>query len=246
MLNIALCDDQPEELAKLENQVEQYRRARPSLELGAFCCPSASYVLDAEVAFDIYLLDILMPGLNGIELGKELRTYAPVSPILYITNSPDFALSAYRTEAMGYLTKPIEQTEFFHAMDQAVLQSHKNKAGIIPVCVDEGVRGVYFHELISVEAAGWTLIFYLMESTVKSASRKVRFSDLWERLQVDGRFLMVRRGCLVNMDFIELIGHEFLQLADGRKIPIPKERRAIARKTYLEYCHNRLGGGKRV
>ena len=246
MLNIALCDDRPEELAELRVLLEDYRRSRPSLELAVFCFPSASGVLDAGVEFDIYLLDILMPGLNGIELGRELRQSAPAAPLLYLTISREFALDAYSAEATGYLVKPIGRAEFFHAMDRAVDQCRRTRAGMIPVWTEDGVRGVFLHELLGVEAAGRTLDFHLLDEVVKTTGRKMSFGQLWEMLREDSRFLLVRRGCAVNMDLIVFMGDTDLELADGCRIPIPRDHRAQARRTYLDHCRRRFGEGAKA
>lgn len=56
---------------------------------------------------DVALLDIEMPGLNGLELAKRIRQYAPTTKIIFTTGYEHFAVDAFKIHANGYLLKPI-------------------------------------------------------------------------------------------------------------------------------------------
>lgn len=244
MLKLAICDDRQSDLAELQALLEEYRETRRELELAVFAYSSASALLDAGSDFDLFLLDILMPGLNGIELGQELRRKNPMAPILYLTTSRDFALESYRTEAMGYLLKPVDRDALFRNLDRATERCVMEKARALVVYVEDGMRRIFYYELVCAEAARRTLFFHLTNGTVlASAGRKLNFSKMWEILRGDGRFLLVRRGCLVNMDRVEWFRETGLELAGGQRISLPRCRRAELRKAYLEYCHRQFGQG---
>ena len=75
-MKIAVCDDRPEHLKKIRELLEKYQQTRPGLESQAEYFLSGAELLDqAEErgGYDLYLLDILMPGENGISVGKRLR-----------------------------------------------------------------------------------------------------------------------------------------------------------------------------
>lgn len=246
MLKLALCDDRQADLAALQALLEEYRESRRELELVVFAYSSASALLDAGIDFDLFLLDILMPGLNGIELGQELRRKKPMAPILYLTTSRDFALESYRTEAMGYLLKPVDRNTLFQSLARAIERCSMEKARALVVCVEEGVRRIFYYELVCAKAARRTIFFHLMDGRVlTSAGRKLNFTNMWETLRQDGRFLLVRRGCMVNMGLVDWFGETELELAGGQRVSFPRSHRAELRKAYLEYCHRQFahGGG---
>ena len=60
-----------------------------------------------EEHYDIYLLDVVMPGLNGIELAKEIRSSDKAADIIFLTSSPEFAVESYTVKASNYLVKPV-------------------------------------------------------------------------------------------------------------------------------------------
>lgn len=239
MLRLALCDDHPEDLCALQKLVEAYQRARPGLELALYPYPSASGVLDAGVDFDVFLLDILMPGLDGIKLGRELRSRCPAAPILYLTSSRDFAVEAFHADALSYLVKPPAQAELFRALDRAVEQCRADHAAAIHVQVEGGIRRIRFREILCVETVGRRLCYHLPDGAVSAATRRLSFSCLWEAVRADGRFLLVRRGCFVNMDYIDFLGETELE-AGGRRIPIAQDRRGAVRRAYFAYCRQRF------
>ena len=76
MLKICICDDNEAEVYKIEGLLRQFKYSHPELPLVAQSFRSAFDLLDCiekQGGFDLYLLDILMPGISGIELAKRIR-----------------------------------------------------------------------------------------------------------------------------------------------------------------------------
>jgi len=102
MLHIAICDDESQHRSDLRCILETYLRSRGlaariwEFESGAALLSSVSDQQD----YDLYLLDVVMPGLNGIQVGLQLRQTNHTGILLYLTNSPDYAVDSYRTKSM--------------------------------------------------------------------------------------------------------------------------------------------------
>lgn len=91
-MKIAVCDDRPEHLKKIRELLEKYQQTRPGLESQAEYFLSGAELLDqAEErgGYDLYLLDILMPGENGISVGKRLRQMGKQGELIFLTSSND-------------------------------------------------------------------------------------------------------------------------------------------------------------
>ncbi|MCF2856337.1 LytTR family DNA-binding domain-containing protein [Pseudoalteromonas sp. SMS1] len=106
---------------------------------------------------DLVVLDISMPGMDGIELGRHLRTAHPDVKLIYVTAYPEHALKAYQVYASGYLVKPIDQQQLAELLthifpnDLAKLQfqvGHDirwvNVADIIVAQTDDRYTHIYF------------------------------------------------------------------------------------------------------
>jgi two-component system response regulator AtoC len=89
----------------------------------AFDAGEAIRLMEAE-SFDVVLVDIRMPGMDGISLLREIKTRWPESEVVVVTGYPtlESAKEAVRLGAFNYLTKPIGPREIVEAASSAVLQ----------------------------------------------------------------------------------------------------------------------------
>ncbi len=127
-MNIFLCDDNAQERAYIKNLVLDW--AAQSGALVSVCeYPSAEALLFdyPERCPDILLLDIEMPGMNGIELAKKLRAQAETAQIVFITGYPDFISEGYDVSALHYLLKPVFPDKLFEVLDRAYKAVCKGK-----------------------------------------------------------------------------------------------------------------------
>lgn len=81
---------------------------------------------------DLAILDIEMPEINGIELGRQLKQMDQNIRLVYITGYGDYALDAFKVDAIGYLVKPYSYDEFEKELEKAkrVQEIPKNKVYI--------------------------------------------------------------------------------------------------------------------
>ena len=92
---IAVCDDQTEELGSLTELIGAWEEDRGTpVRVKSF--RSAAALLDAarHERFTLYLLDIMMPGLNGMDAAREIRGFDKAADIIFLTSSPGFASAA--------------------------------------------------------------------------------------------------------------------------------------------------------
>ena len=76
--------------------------------------------IEKGARFDILLLDVLMPGENGIEAAREIRQYDSNVKIIFLTSSAEFAVQSYTVGAYFYQLKPIWPESFFRLMDSVI------------------------------------------------------------------------------------------------------------------------------
>ena len=97
MLKIAFCDDDIAVLAQLRDLLEQYRVERAQeLDCAAFHSPLELLAeIERGVRYDILLLDVVMPGENGIDAAAEIRRYDENVKIIFLTSSSEYAVQSY-------------------------------------------------------------------------------------------------------------------------------------------------------
>ncbi len=114
---ILLIDDEPAILRLYQQLLTRKGYQVVAVEEGK----KAEQILEEE-EFDAIVADILLPGLNGIELLALLREKGYKLPVILITGAPglETAIQAIKLGAYEYLTKPIDNQQFLKAVERAV------------------------------------------------------------------------------------------------------------------------------
>ena len=113
MMKILLVDDEELQLIRLEDAC---KKVMPESEFFSFTNPLK--VIESNVIYDIAFLDIEMPGLNGIQLAKKLKSINPKIRVIFVTAYNSYALEAYHVHASGYITKPVNENKIKVEIDE--------------------------------------------------------------------------------------------------------------------------------
>lgn len=245
MIQLAICDDEVKELERTCAMAEAYRAARPELELSLRKFASSYNLLDAIHArgrFDIYLLDILMPELGGIEVGTAIRQRDSAAILIYLTSSPDFALESYSVEAQGYLLKPFEQSALFAALDKALARlDAENQKRLLLQTPGGGIEGVPYSRIVWLEYYQHRLIAHTTDGErVESIVYREPFEQLVAPLMADSRFLKISISLVVNMQHVRGMTFREARLANGERLKISRSCPG-ARQAYLNYILEKGG-----
>ena len=109
MIKAAFCDDDLSVLNELHVLMDNYRVERnQEITYTAFHSPLELIAqIEKGMRFDILFLDVLMPGVNGIETAQEIREYDSAMKIIFLTSSAEYAVESYTVNAYFYQLKPL-------------------------------------------------------------------------------------------------------------------------------------------
>ena len=193
----------------------------------------------AEQKPRLVFLDIQMPGFSGLEMARRLKTLKNPPLIVIVTAHPEYALEAFDTPTVGYLTKPVTEEKIAGVMDK-ILHLMLTVAPVAKVDVNK----------ICVQSAGRILPIALEEIAlvvVKDKDVYIRtrtaeylvpfnFQDiatiLVERASVREKFVQVHRQFIINVDrVLEVIpwfhGTYHLKMDDCKAQQVPVSRNKI-------------------
>lgn len=243
MLKVAVCDDDPLMLEKTCSYLEGYSRLHPEHEISVSrfsSCDTLSDRLDSNIFFDIYLLDILMPGTNGIKLGEYIRRKNTRAVLIYMSSSTDYALDSYKVEAMNYLIKPLTADSLYAVLDRAVAALDPLERKKFLLRTPDRIVTIPYRDILYLE-------YYRHRITVhgpggmktESIILKDSFATMTEPLLADGRFVKISVSHIVNMQHICGIVSGYFEMPNGEKLSITRKF-ADSRQIYIDWC---LGGG---
>ncbi len=115
-LKVLIADDEPLAAGRLQLLLARCE----GVDLVGTASDGDSAVRMAEaLGPDLLLLDIAMPGLDGIEVARALAAQRPSPAVVFITAFDQFAVAAFEVAAVDYVMKPVEPARLDRALDRA-------------------------------------------------------------------------------------------------------------------------------
>ena len=229
---IAVCDDQIEELEKVMGLLQAWQTdRRAAVRLRSF--RSAGELLDAaqRERFTLYLLDVLMPGVTGMEAAREIRSFDDAADIVFLTTSPGFAYESYGVRALEYLLKPISGKLLFPVLDRLSLREQRPQDGLTLKAGATLVR-VPFSQLAYVEVSGKHLYFNLTDGQVQEVVGSLK--DYEPLLLARPEFMRIHRSYIVNMLQIDELSPAGVHTFSGTSLPVSRLLYAQLQKDYMK------------
>ncbi len=246
MIKLALCDDEAEQREAIGNLLREYAASRPSFVLKMSIFSSGLDLLAAAEecgGFDLYVLDIVMPGLSGIDLGVRLRELYSGGTIVYLTVSPEYAVDSYAARAFYYLMKPVEPAELFRVLDLAAAALEKRKAACVAVRTKDGLERVRLDEIVYAELSGRTVRYHLADgSSLDSLTVRSPFQEEAAPLLADQRFFLCGASFAVNLFYVTAVEKGFLRMDGGARVPLARGLAGQAKRRWSDFWLDAPGG----
>lgn len=233
MYRVLIVEDTPAEANTLRGFLERYA-AEKDLELNIEVLGSALEFIDGRHPADLVLMDIDMPGINGMEAAQVMRAHDTQTPLIFVTNLAQYAVRGYSVDALDFVVKPVEYHDFAMRLDRAVRIMARNTRSTLALPTEDGVAVVSHADLLYVDMLKHDVCYHLADGRVLKERGTMRAAA--ERLGED-EFLKVSSGCLVNMGCVTRIGSDSVTMADGAEIFFSRSQKKAA----LERLANFVG-----
>ena len=235
MLKIAICDDEKEFRDAAECMLKSYMedKAMP-FQADVFYIPSELLdMTEKGTIYDIYLLDIYMPGVTGVSVATELRRRNDESPIIFLTSSRDHAVEAFGVSATHYLLKPYTKDDFFTAMDKAMRSIGQDKPKTVLMKTANGYYNIPVGNIIYCESANHNQTICFAEG--EPASVRISQAELWEKLSPFGQFFLCGKTFIINLEQIEKILSDTVEMTTGKCLAVPRRIMPTLKNAYMDY-----------
>lgn len=229
---LAVCDDQMEELELITALLARWQEERrDTLRFKTF--RSGGELLDAaeRESFSLYLLDVMMPGMDGLEAAREIRAMDDTAEIVFLSSSPGFAYESYSVRAMDYLLKPIQAEALFALLDKLALREKKPQEGLTVKSGATLIR-VLFSQLSYVEVSGKHLYFNLTDGSVREVYGTLK--EYEPLLLSRPEFMQVHRSYIVNMLEVEELSSGGIRTFSGKQLPVSRLQFPKIQREYMK------------
>ncbi len=213
--HIALCDDDAVQREYLADLVSAWA-AEAGLDVRLALFPSGEAFLARDLGqFSILLLDIEMPGMDGITLARGVRERNETAVIVFITGYAEYIAEGYDVSALHYLMKPVDKSKLFSVLGKAVKTLDKN-GKLLPLELGGELVMLPLRDLRYIEVQGNYVTFHGKQAY------KVKMPLVEARALLDERFFRTGRSFLVNLHYVRKVTKTDVYLATGEQIPLSR------------------------
>lgn len=230
---IAICDDCPNEIHTLTESINHWHTMHHSLPLNYKTFHNATSLLDAAERefFTTYFLDVMMPGMDGLAIAREIRHFDETANIIFLTSSPDFAYESYSVRALDYLLKPVSEEKLFSLLNELSYKEQKNYE-VLTLKQGSTLFRIPFSRIIYVEVNKKHLYFTMTDGSVQRVfgTLKEYESQLFARPE----FMRIHRSYIVNMTHVAQLSPTSIRTFAGNNLPVSRLLYPQLQKDYMK------------
>lgn len=232
MYRVLIVEDMPEEANTMRGHLQRYAQ-ETGLQFHVEHLASALDFVSSNHPADLILMDIDMPGINGLEAAGILRMRDHTTPLIFVTNLAQYAVRGYQVDALDFMVKPVAYPTFAQSMDRAVRVMARNARRTIALPTETGMRVVDVAEITYIDMLKHDVVYHLRDGSGPLRERgSLKATE--ERL-ADAEFLRISAGCLINMAQVTRIGQDSVTMADGSELYYSRSQRKHALETLANY-----------
>ena len=233
MLKIALLDDDKTALLISKGAIESFFQEKNIvISLDAFSSPINFLAMAEEENYRLVFLDIDMPEINGLEVGKKLKGFNPQTDIIYLSQREDLVFDTLQLHPFGFIRKSRiiqDFASFLELFVNTALNTNRENKKITISCKTETISAD-IDQVMYIEGNRNYQTFYLKDGSKFDA--RVLMGELENKLKENG-FIRVHKGYLVNYLFIRMIGTNEVKLTNNKVLPLSSKRKDEITEEYL-------------
>ncbi len=233
MVRLAIVEDDRKYIESLKEYINVYMRENgTSIDVKVFR-DGNKIVFDYQPVYDIILMDIEMPGMDGMTAAEKIRKMDKDVIIIFITNIAQYAIQGYKVRAHSYILKPVNYYSFSLELHEALASVSKKVNDFLLLQGEDGLFKIAVGEILYVESQRHHMLIHTraqvidIRETMKNMERKLS-KFYFERCNV---------SYLVNLAYVSSITGD-MAVVGGELLPISRQKR----KPFIDSLTRYIGG----
>lgn len=236
MIRIAICDDEMEFCSNLEKlliKILDEKCMEYDIDVynsGEELCKKIE-TGDISYSYDMIFLDIELPKMNGVEIGRYIRKHIKnqIIQIVYVSSKQEYAMELFDFRPLNFLIKPIKEDDIsivirqFEEINEIDNYLFRFKKG-------HDFYKVPINKILYFERKGRKIYVHMQDEEYDYYDS---LELIYENLK-QYNFLFVHKSYLVNYRFIKIMAYDHVVLFDGTQVPISQAKREQIRKEFMK------------
>ena len=230
MLRIAVVEDDAPTREKLCTLIRDHAVSKGK-DLAVTPLEDGSSLLGgAPIGYDIIFLDIMLPGLTGMEVAERIRAGDPDVVLVFVTNAAQYAIKGYAVGALDFVLKPVNPYEFLVKLERALERAAQRRQRPITLQPAVGAKVLSSRDILYVETRDRKLFYHTTRGcfAVRSSMQSA------EALLGSLRFVRCNQCYLVNLRHVQSVQGDFVTVGRDR-LEVSRRQRAAFLEAMLQY-----------
>lgn len=226
MLRIAIVEDELVEMNRVKDYIDRFQAENHiEFELRHYA-DAISFLGNSTVVFDIVLMDIQMPHMNGMDAARALREQDGRTVIIFLTNLAQFAVKGYEVEALDFIVKPVSYPVFAVKLKRAIKVAESNATHAINIVRSGNVSRISTGDVVYVDVSGHEIHYHVGSDIIKDWGT---LGEVEQRLE-PYHFMRCNSCYLVNPQHIREVSGYIVVMSNGDSLQIshPKKKAFMA------------------
>lgn len=230
MYHIAIVEDEKVFAGQLQEFLKKYQKEQDTAFKISVFRDGAEILEHYEPLYDVILLDIEMPRVNGMEAAAKIRQMDGDVVLVFITNMASYAIHGYEVGALDFVMKPITYYPFSMKLTRALKRARMRAQQQILLTLPDGVKKIGVQQIFYVEVQNRILHYhtdegeYAMRGTMTEA----------EEMLAPYPFVKCNHWYMVNLMHVTEV-RKNVAVVGGHELEISRRNRTAFLKALTEY-----------
>lgn len=231
-MRIAIAEDEQAYLEQLQNHLQHFaKEAGMSIQVDAFS-NGAQLVEHYRGGWDLILLDVDMPTMNGLDAARNIRQLDQNVFIIFITNLAQYAIKGYEVNALDYVLKPVSYYALSMKLNMVSRLLRRNAEHFLTISHNGDLHRFPVSGLFYVEIFSHQLNYHTIDGDITTTNNHT-LSALEQELAEYG-FVRCHKSCLINLRHVQELRGNTVHLA-GVELPVSRNRRKAVMQAIMNY-----------
>lgn len=234
MIRVAIVEDEKPIADLLNSYMKNYGDANQVTFISSYFSNAEDLLCSETHLYDLILLDIQLPGINGMDAAVKIRKMNPEVTLIFVTSLAQYALKGYEVNALDFLVKPVTYAQFSMRLNKAVRVINRKDTMKLTLPSETGKKVVSTKSVLYLEVYGHNLVYHTEEGNYRirgSISAAVKTLENYHFVQISNSFA-------INLQYISMINGNEITLSNGEQLFISRTYKKSVMATFAKY----LGG----
>lgn len=230
MYHIAIVEDEKDFAEQLQEFLKKYQKEHDMAFKISVFGDGAEILENYEPLYDVILLDIEMPRVNGMEAAAKIRRMDADVVLVFITNMASYAIHGYEVGALDFVMKPITYYPFSMKLTRAIKRARTKAQQQILLTLPDGVKKIGIHQIYYVEVQNRILHYHTDEGEYRMRGTMTGAEEMFASYP----FVKCNHWYMVNLMHVTEV-RKNVAVVGGHELEISRRNRTAFLKALTEY-----------